>query len=112
MPPSGIQPFRERPGSRFHHLILTPCPNEALVPAPSASNGKGQEDQGHDRIANPPSQGPAQSTAWGRWLQPTKLQPTRAEVSPCSGRDVRFIARPPHRSVRAAFPHTAPASGV
>jgi hypothetical protein len=25
----------------------------------------------------------------------------------CSGRDVRFIARPPHRSVRAAFPHTA-----
>ena len=24
-----------------------------------------------------------------------------------SGRDVRFIARPPHRSVRAAFPHTA-----
>jgi len=30
----------------------------------------------------------------------------------CSGRDVRFIARPPHRSVRAAFPHTAPASGV
>jgi DNA-binding transcriptional MocR family regulator len=30
----------------------------------------------------------------------------------CSGRDVRFIARPPPRSVRAAFPHTAPASGV
>ena len=29
----------------------------------------------------------------------------------CSGRDVRFIARPPPRSVRAAFPHTAPASG-
>ena len=29
-----------------------------------------------------------------------------------SGRDVRFIARPPPRSVRAAFPHTAPASGV
>ena len=26
----------------------------------------------------------------------------------CSGRDVRFIARPPHRTVRAAFPHTAP----
>ena len=25
--------------------------------------------------------------------------------------DVRFIARPPHRSVRAAFPHTAPTSG-
>src|SRR6266566_4563267 len=25
----------------------------------------------------------------------------------CSGRDVRFIARPPPRSVRAAFPHTA-----
>ena len=24
-----------------------------------------------------------------------------------SGRDVRFIARPPHRTVRAAFPHTA-----
>ena len=30
----------------------------------------------------------------------------------CSGRDVRFIARPPPRSVRAAFPHTAPTSGV
>src|SRR5262249_39518881 len=29
----------------------------------------------------------------------------------CSGSDVRFIARPPPRSVRAAFPHTAPASG-
>ena len=29
-----------------------------------------------------------------------------------SGRDVRFIARPPHRTVRAAFPHTAPTSGV
>jgi len=28
-----------------------------------------------------------------------------------SGRDVRFIARPPHRTVRAAFPHTAPTSG-
>ena len=24
-----------------------------------------------------------------------------------SGRDARFIARPPHRTVRAAFPHTA-----
>ena len=30
----------------------------------------------------------------------------------CSGRDVRFMARPPHRTVRAAFPHTAPTSGV
>ena len=30
----------------------------------------------------------------------------------CSGRDVRFIARPPPRTVRAAFPHTAPTSGV
>ena len=30
----------------------------------------------------------------------------------CSGRDARFIARPPHRSVRAAFPHTAPTSGM
>jgi hypothetical protein len=28
------------------------------------------------------------------------------------GRDVRFIARPPHRTVRAAFPHTAPTLGV
>ena len=28
-------------------------------------------------------------------------------VRRCSGRDVRFIARPPHRTVRAAFPHTA-----
>ena len=30
----------------------------------------------------------------------------------CSGRDVRFMARPPPRTVRAAFPHTAPTSGV
>jgi hypothetical protein len=30
----------------------------------------------------------------------------------CSGRDARFIARPPHRTVRAAFPHTAPTSGA
>ena len=30
----------------------------------------------------------------------------------CSGRDVRFTARPPPRTVRAAFPHTAPTSGV
>ena len=29
-----------------------------------------------------------------------------------AGRDVHFMARPPPRSVRAAFPHTAPASGV
>src|SRR6266508_3843190 len=32
-------------------------------------------------------------------------------AGPCSGRDVRFIERPPHRTVRAAFPHTAPTSG-
>jgi hypothetical protein len=30
----------------------------------------------------------------------------------CSGRDARFIARPPPRSARAAFPHAAPTSGV
>ena len=29
-----------------------------------------------------------------------------------SGRDARFIARPAHRTVRAAFPHTAPTLGV
>src|SRR5262249_18726953 len=29
-----------------------------------------------------------------------------AANSVCSGRDARFIARPPHRTVRAAFPHT------
>ena len=28
-----------------------------------------------------------------------------------SGRDTGFILRPPHRTVRAAFPHTAPTSG-
>src|SRR3954462_15407530 len=32
--------------------------------------------------------------------------------SPQRTRDVHFMARPPPRSVRAAFPHTAPASGV
>ena len=36
----------------------------------------------------------------------------RDELAACSGRDVHFMARPPPRSVRAAFPHTAPASGV
>ena len=35
-----------------------------------------------------------------------------SELSKRSGRDARFTARPPPRSVRAAFPHTAPASGV
>ena len=32
--------------------------------------------------------------------------------SPQRTRDVRFIARPSRRTVRAAFPHTAPTSGV
>src|SRR5215471_10883310 len=32
--------------------------------------------------------------------------------SPQRTRDGRFIARPPHRTVRAAFPHTAPTLGV
>jgi len=40
---------------RFHLLIFT----LRFIPAPSASEGKGQEDQGDDRIAGPhfPSQG-------------------------------------------------------
>src|SRR5215469_12805841 len=40
---------------RFHLLIFT----LRFIPAPSASNGKGQEDQADDRISNPhsPSQG-------------------------------------------------------
>src|SRR5262249_4717214 len=40
---------------RFHLLIFT----LRFIPAPSASDGKGQEDQGDDRIAGPhfPSQG-------------------------------------------------------
>ena len=37
---------------------------------------------------------------------------TEAKFKECSGRDARFIARPPHRTVRAAFPHTAPTLGV
>jgi hypothetical protein len=64
----------------------------------------------------------------GKWLELLKqLAPGRAAsghvaVVPVSsemksrrvrsGRDVRFIARPPHRTVRAAFPHTAPTLGV
>jgi hypothetical protein len=40
--------------------------------------------------------------------EPSNLMTSRR----CSGRDVRFIARPPPRSVRAAFPHTAPTSGM
>jgi hypothetical protein len=38
--------------------------------------------------------------------------PRKGAIHPSSGRDVHFMARPPPRSVRAAFPHTAPASGV
>src|SRR5262249_32647848 len=38
---------------RFHHLIFTLRPHVAVVPAPSTSDGKGQEDQADDRIANP-----------------------------------------------------------
>src|SRR4051812_44678174 len=39
-------------------------------------------------------------------------KPATKERAGSSGRDVPFMARPPPRSVRAAFPHTAPASGV
>ena len=43
---------------------------------------------------------------------PIRLTPNFNLVTRCSGRDARFIARPPHRTVRAAFPHTAPTLGV
>jgi len=36
---------------------------------------------------------------------------TGANAPARSGRDADFIARPPHRSVRAAFPHTAHSAG-
>src|SRR5262245_62101123 len=41
--------------------------------------------------------------------QPAAAPPSSVMSSrrPSSGRDVRFIARPPPRTVRAAFPHTA-----
>jgi putative tryptophan/tyrosine transport system substrate-binding protein len=42
----------------------------------------------------------------------TNLNRPSGSITGCSGRDARFTARPPPRSVRAAFPHTAPASGV
>ena len=65
-------------------------------------------------------------------LMSTPMRRTRSACCPCaanghaamppssvmnsrrfsSGRDADFIARPPHRTVRAAFPHTAPTSGV
>jgi hypothetical protein len=53
MPPSGIQPFRERPARPFPSSDFTLGPKVAVVPPPSASHGKGQEDQGDDHIANP-----------------------------------------------------------
>src|SRR5262245_37132503 len=58
MPPSGIQPFPNLPVFRFHYPNLTPCPHRAGVPTANRNQGKGQEDQGDDRIANPhfPSQ--------------------------------------------------------
>src|SRR5262249_20071960 len=48
----------------------------------------------------------------GQGLTVFMLQGRPKAGGQCSGRDVRFIARPPHRTVRAAFPHTAPTSGV
>jgi glucosamine--fructose-6-phosphate aminotransferase (isomerizing) len=42
----------------------------------------------------------------------SNMQEVVARQGKSSGRDVRFIARPPHRTVRAAFPHTAPTLGV
>jgi hypothetical protein len=55
-----------------------------------------------------------------RWLLRTRDEGHATAAPPssvmnarrCSGRDVRFIARPPHRTVRAAFPHTARTSGI
>ena len=43
----------------------------------------------------------------GQGLTVFMLQGRRSAGGQCSGRDARFIARPPPRTVRAAFPHTA-----
>jgi hypothetical protein len=52
----------------------------------------------------------------GRTSSYVRLVPIATERSAAnscsSGRDADFIARPPHRTVHAAFPHTAPTSGV
>src|SRR5262249_12574531 len=58
-------------------------------------------DHPHRRLLRARREGPRRSSV-----------EERDEAAPCSGRDVRFIARPPHRTVRAAFPHTAPTLGV
>ena len=47
------------------------------------------------------------------FTRPSRTRNTTAmNARRCSGRDARFIARPPHRTVRAACPHTAPTLGV
>jgi Berberine and berberine like len=64
----------------------------------------------YDRPPGPASPGGCARAASGHVAAapPSSVMNSRR----CSGRDARFIARPPPRSVRAAFPHTAPALGV
>jgi hypothetical protein len=90
--------------------------NSLLVSA-SASSKVGCDTCESSASARPaaPHEGP------GLAITPAQIKqrhdpPTNAAAAPPmsvmnsrrrSGRDARFIARPPHRTVRAAFPHTA-----
>src|SRR5215831_14438737 len=78
----------------FHHLIFTLCLHVIVVPAPSASDGKGQEDQADARIANPhfpPC--PLEFASAYRWLQPAKLTDQQRYAISLSEEDRRRTVR-------------------
>jgi hypothetical protein len=93
---------------RFYHLIFTLCPHVAVVPAPSASDGKGQEDQADDRIADPHFPLPSK---YGNMAQePTGLRPSidaQEPQSPCSSRETRHQGCAARALPRARDPASA-----
>ena len=99
--PNGIRSLRSR---LRHSRSLRPC--EMRRSGPSGSSGRSGSARRSRRIRSACCARAASGHAAA--APPSSVMNSRR----CSGRDVRFIARPPHRTVRAAFPHTAPTSGV
>ena len=100
-PPSDIRSLRSRP----RHSRSPSGPAEMRARGPRTRHG--------DAVSRNPITGIAGCCARAASGHATAAPPSSVMNSRrCSGRDVRFIARPPHRTVRAAFPHTAPTSGV